>query len=556
RAGAMWYKNAIIYSLDVETFMDGNGDGTGDFQGLIDRIDHLENLGVTCVWLQPHYPSPNRDDGYDVMDFYGVDPRLGSAGEFAEFSHALKERGIRLILDLVVNHTSIEHPWFRRACEDPSSPWRDFYLWAEEKPADADRGMVFPGVQETTWTWCEQAGAYYHHRFFDHQPDLNITNPAVRQEILRIMGYWLQLGVSGFRVDAAPFLIEIADPERAARGERDRRGDGRDAEEERQDEAMFAFLREMHDFLSWRSGDGVLLAEANVAPDRIRAYFGDGDRMHMLFNFLVNQPMFLAFARQEAAPLIEALRALPEIPRQGQWAQFLRTHDELDLGRLSEAERREVFEAFGPEPGMQLYGRGIRRRLAPMFGNDRRRLEMAHSLIFSLPGTQVIRYGDEIGMGDDLALEDRLAVRTPMQWSDAPNGGFSDAPPDEVFRPVIAGGEYGYAKVNVQAQQQDPDSLLNRVEQLIRARRSCREIGEGTMTLLEVDEPGVLAHRSDGGGRSVLALHNLADRPCRVRLESMGGDRLRNLVGNRRYPPAGEAVELDAWGYRWLRVGR
>jgi maltose alpha-D-glucosyltransferase/alpha-amylase len=321
----MWYKNGVIYSQDVESLMDGNGDGTGDFQGLIDRIDHLENLGVTCVRLQPHYPSPQLDDGYDVTDYYGVDPRLGPLGDFVEFSRALEERGIRLILDLVVNHTSDRHPWFRDACRRPDSPYRDFYVWAAKKPADADQGKVFPGVQETTWSRCKRAGAYYHHRFYAHQPDLNITIPAVRQENLRIMGFWLQLGFAELRVDAAPVPLEVPD---AA-------GNGRDAEKERQEEAMYGFLREMHDFLSWRSRDGVPLAEANVARDRIRDYFGDGDRMHMLFSFLVNQPMFLALARQEAAPLIWALRELPEIPSHGRWAHFLHGHDELDPGEPS-----------------------------------------------------------------------------------------------------------------------------------------------------------------------------------------------------------------------------
>jgi maltose alpha-D-glucosyltransferase / alpha-amylase len=536
----MWYKHAVIYNLDVETFMDSNGDGVGDFPGLMERIDHLENLGVTCVWLQPFFPSPNRDDGYDVMDYYAVDPRLGTLGDFAEFSHKLKERGIRLILDLVVNHTSDQHPWFVEACRSPDSPYRDFYIWSREKPADADEGMVFPGVQETTWTWNEEAGAYYYHRFFAHQPDLNIENPTVRQEILRIMGFWLMLGASGFRVDAAPFVIELTDPE------------------SRKEEALYDFLEEMHRFLSWRTGDGIMLAEANVAPDKIGEYFGDGDRMHMLFNFLVNQPMFLAFARRDAAPLLHALRTLPDVPREGQWAQFLRGHDELDLGRLSEGERQEVFAAFGPDPDMQIYGRGIRRRLAPMFGNDRRRIEMAHSLMFSLPGTQVIRYGDEIGMGDDLSLTERAAVRTPMQWTDEKNGGFSRAAPEKLIKPPIDDGKYGYRKVNVRSQMNDPDSLLNRMEGIIRIRRSCPEIGWGNLSLLETDQPSVFAHCCRWGERAVLMLHNLADRDCEVRLkeEDRKGHRLIDLTGDRKYAPPGEAVELAAYGYRWFRIDR
>jgi maltose alpha-D-glucosyltransferase/alpha-amylase len=535
----MWYKNAVIYNIDVETFMDSNGDGVGDFGGLIDRIDHLENLGVTCVWLQPFFPTPNRDDGYDITDYYGVAPELGTLGDFAAFAHALKERGIRLILDLVVNHTSDRHPWFKAACADPDSPFRGFYVWSEKKPADADRGMVFPGVQESTWTWNEAAKAFYFHRFYHHQPDLNIANPAVRHEILKIAGFWIALGVSGFRIDAAPFLIELV------------RRDGGD------ERAMYVFLEEMHDFLSWRCGDAILLAEANVAADGIKDYFGGGERMHMLFNFLVNQPLFLALAREEAEPLAWAVRSLPAIPDRGQWAQFLRNHDELDLGRLSPSEREEVFRAFGPEPGMQLYERGIRRRLAPMLGNDRRRIEMAHSLTFSLPGTQVIRYGDEIGMGDDLALKERLAVRTPMQWSDAPNAGFSTAPKKRLILPVIDKGAFAYSKVNVQAQLHDPDSLLNRMARLIRVRRSCPEVGTGRTVVVDSGDPAVFAHACIGESRSVLAVHNLAGRKCRIepRWGDLACERLIDLTGDQLYPaPAEGRIELGPYGYRWFRM--
>lgn len=533
----MWFENAVIYCLDVETFMDGDGDGIGDFRGLTDRLDHLETLGVTCVWLQPFQPTPNLDDGYDVADFYTVDPRYGTLGDFVAFTHALKDRGIRLIIDLVVNHTSVEHPWFKAACADPNSRYRDFYVWSKERPEDADQGMVFPGVQDTTWTWNEQARAYYFHRFFCHQPDLNIANPAVRDEILRIMGFWTELGVSGFRVDAAPFLIELTS------------GEGP------QGKALFEFLEEMQTFLSWRQGDAILLAEANVTADHIGDYFGGGHRMHMLFNFLVNQPLYLALARQEAAPLAKALRDLPPIPPHTQWAQFLRLHDEQDLGRLSDAERQEVYAAFGPDPCMQLYERGIRRRLAPMLGNDARRVLMAHSLCFSLPGAQVIRYGDEIGMGDDLSLKERLAVRTPMQWSNDANGGFSTAPAGKLVRPVISGGPCGYARLNVQAQRLDPGSLLNRIERLIRVRRSCDEIGVGRMTILDTAVPAVLAHRCDGRN-GVVVVNNLSDRAVSVTLpldkEERG--RLVEIAGDDPYPKGGEVIELRGYGFRWFRV--
>lgn len=535
----MWYRNAVVYSLDVETFMDADGDGVGDFRGLIDRIDHFETLGITSVWLQPFFPSPNRDDGYDVTDYYGVDPRLGTLGDFAEFSHQLGQRGIRLILDLVVNHTSDQHPWFRQACGDPNSPYRQFYVWSEDRPADADSGMVFPGQQRSTWSWNEQAGAWYFHRFYPHQPDLNIANPAVREEILRIMGYWLRLGISGFRVDAAPFLIELTNvpPEQGS--------------------ALYSFLGEMRDFVSWRATDAILLAEANVAADKVAEYFGDGRRMNVLFNFLVNQPLFLALAREDAAPLAEALHTLPDPGKTGAWANFLRTHDELDLGRLSDEERTAVFAAFGPMPTMQLYGRGIRRRLATMFDGDLRRQAMANSLLFSLPGLQVIRYGDEIGMGDDLSLDARDAVRTPMQWADEVNGGFSTAPPDRLIRPVIRGGRHGYEEVNVRGQLHDPSSPLNTLSHLIRMRRSCPEIGLGPCELLPTDQPAVIAQRYRWKGRSLLTVHNLARAGCVARLDAtpLDGTHAVELVGDRSYETRdGPEIELSPYGYRWFRL--
>ena len=536
----MWYKNAVIYNLDVETFMDSNGDGIGDFPGLTQRIDHLENLGVDCVWLQPFHPTPNLDDGYDITDYYAVDSRLGSLGDFADFSFELRQRGLRLIIDLVVNHTSDQHPWFQQGC-DPKSPFHDFYIWSPDRPADHAKGTVFPGVQKTTWTWNRKAGAYYFHRFYGHQPDLNIANPAVRREILKIMGFWLELGVSGFRVDAAPFLIELTN------------GKGGQGE---QGEAMYAFLREMHDFIGWRCGDAIMLAEANVSRDKIDEYFGDGDRMHMLFAFLLNQPLFLSLARKRPEALARALEGLPRIPEKGQWAQFLRGHDEIDLGRLTPEEREECFAAFGPEKSMQLYDRGVRRRLAPMLGNDRRRIEMAHSLMFSLPGSQVMRYGDEIGMGDDLSLEERMGVRTPRQWSDGPNAGFSTAPAEKLIRPVISEPDYAPDKLNVRAQFDDHDSLMNRIGHLIRARRSFPEIGYAEPTVIDTDQPHVFAHSACWRGGTVVITHNLTDTPCRaqLRLPGLEGSRLVELASDQRYPAAGNGIELGPYGYRWFRL--
>ena len=367
--------------------------------GLIDRLDHIARLGATCIWLNPIHPSPDRDDGYDITDFYGVHPDLGSLGDFVELIHQSGNRGIRVMIDLVVNHTSDEHPWFQSARQSVDSPYRDWYVWSKDEPADARQGMVFPGYQSTTWSFDEIAGEWYYHRFYDFQPDLNMDNPAVRQEIEKIIGFWLQLGVSGFRLDAAPFVIELTAPGIA---------------EPRKD---FSWLDDFRAQLAWRRGDAVILAEANVEQDQLLEYFGDGRRLPMLFNFILNQRTFLALARGECAPILQALAQTPTVPTSCQWATFLRNHDEVDLGRLVGHEHEEVFAAFGPEPAMRLYDRGIRRRLAPMLGNDRRRIEMAYALQFSLPGTPVIRYGDEIGMGEDLRLPERNAIRTPMQWS-------------------------------------------------------------------------------------------------------------------------------------------
>jgi len=535
----LWYKNAVIYCVDVETFMDSNGDGIGDFQGLTHRLDHIEALGATCVWLLPFYPSPNRDNGYDITDHYGVDPRYGTLGDFVEFMHAAEERGLRVVVDLVVNHTSVDHPWFQEARRDPSSPRRDWYVWSREKPENLHEGMVFPGVQEATWTWDEAAGAWYMHRFFRHQADLNITTPAVREEIERIMGFWLRLGVSGFRVDAVPFLVEYRGVEPP---------DGRPD--------PHRYLTELRDFLDWRKASAVLLGEANIPMDSLDEYVGDGDRLHMIFNFLLNQHSFLALARGAMEPIARVMRATPPMPALAQWASFLRNHDELDLGRLTDEERREVFAAFAPEEGMRLFGRGIRRRLAPMLGGNTRRLAMAQSLMFALPGTPVIWYGEEIGMGDAPSLPGRDPVRTPMQWSDEPNAGFSTAPSERLVRPVVADGPFGFARVNVAGQRNRHDSFLGQVQRLISTRRSCPEIGWGACEVLDTGTRSVLALRSDWRGNAVLTLHNLAGQEVQVRLPREMG-RLAPMLGDAEHLEATgstDPIPLGPYGFRWYRI--
>lgn len=536
----LWYKNTVIYSLDLETFMDVNGDGVGDFTGLMRRLDYLHALGVGTIWLAPFYPSPNRDNGYDVADFYGVDPRHGSGGHVVEFIHEARKRGLKVIIDLVVNHTSTDHPWFQAARRSPDSPYRTWYIWSKERPANWRSGVVFPGVQESTWTYDRQAKAYYYHRFYSHQPDLNMDNPDVRREIQRIVGYWLQLGVSGFRVDAVPFVIESTEP-------------GKD-----QGALHFDYLTALRQFVQWRTGEAILLGEANVLPEENRNYFGErGDGIHMMFNFYVNQYLFYALATGDVAPLADALEATREIPATAQWGQFLRNHDELDLGRLTDDQRQAVFAQFGPEKTMQLYDRGIRRRLAPMLGN-RPQIELAYSLVFSLPGTPVLRYGDEIGMGDDLSLNERDAVRTPMQWANTPQAGFSTAA--TTVHPVITEGVYRAERINVEAQRRDPASLLNWTARMIRLRQECPEIGWGNWRILPTGTPHTLAMWYDWRGNSVLVIHNFADHACEVtiRPDVDGGDVLVELLsdGESHADTSGiHHLALDGYGYRWFRVG-
>jgi maltose alpha-D-glucosyltransferase/alpha-amylase len=464
-----WYKSGLIYEASVRHFLDSNGDGIGDLPGLTSRLDYLAGLGVTCLWLLPFHPSPWRDDGYDITDHYGVHPDFGNLGDFVQMVHQAGDRGIRVIIDLVLNHTSDEHPWFQ-AARAGHPRYRDYYIWSRRRPADADKGVVFPGVQKTTWSFDRRARQYYFHRFYDFQPDLNISNPAVREEMKKIIGFWVQLGIAGFRVDAVPFLIEPAGVEGPHPGPR------------------FEYMRELSAFLSWRRGDAVLLGEANVERDAVEDYYGAGG-MDMLFNFAVNQHLWLALAREDATPLVKALGETAGIPATDQWANFLRNHDEIDLGRLSDDEQADTFAAFGPDPAMQLYDRGIRRRAAPMLGGDRRRLELAFSLALTLPGTPVIYYGDELGMGDDLSLPERHPVRTAMQWSAEQNGGFSAARASNVQVPVISSGGFSYKKVNVAAQQRDPESLLHWLERAIRARAECPEFGMADWHVVRAGSP-------------------------------------------------------------------
>jgi trehalose synthase len=540
RDSDVWWKSAVYYCLDVETFFDSNGDGTGDLDGLIDRIDHVARLGATCVWLMPFYPTPNRDDGYDITDFYAVDDRLGSLGDFVVLVRAAKSRGLRVMIDLVVNHTSDRHPWFRAARSRRDSPFRDFYVWRDEPSDEPGTGVVFPDAEDSIWSYDEKAGQYYLHHFYSHQPDLNIANPEVRDEICKIAGFWLELGVDGFRVDAVPFLVETGGIKGAPELD------------------PHALLKDIRAFISRRRGDAALLGEVNLPPQQLVAYFGDhpSDEIHVLFNFPLMQATYLALARCDAGPLREALDLMPEIPIDCQWANFLRNHDELTLDQLDDVERSEVFDAFGPDESMQLFGRGLRRRLPPMLGGDAERLRLAYSLMLSLPGAPVLFYGEEIGMGENLDIEGRLSVRTPMQWTPGKNAGFSTARSSALRRP-IPDGRFGPLAVNVAEQRRDDTSLLRWMERLIRRRRDLPELSWTRPAVVDVGAPGVLVLSSAGSERTIVTVHNLSPEPCELAVPVPDGHCVvTDLLGGDAVPLDVEAgrlsVRLAPYGYRWF----
>ena len=562
----LWWKTAVVYCLDVETFFDSDGDGIGDLAGLAQRVDYLAELGVTCLWLMPFYPSPDRDDGYDVTDFFGVDHRLGHHGDLVELIRTARDRGMRVIADLVVNHTSDQHPWFKAARSSKDSPYRDFYVWRSDPPPDTSREVVFPDQEQSIWTLDEKTGEWYLHHFYRHQPDLNVANPKVRDEIAKAMGFWLQMGLSGFRVDAVPYFLSTL---------------GVDGKELEQFSDPHEYLRSLRKFMGRRSGESILLGEVNLPSKDLVSYFGgpEGDELTMMFDFITMQNAYLAMARQDARPLATALRKRPAVAPDNQWATFVRNHDELTLDKLTDEERQEVFSAFGPEPEMQVYGRGLKRRVPPMLDGDPRRIRLLYSLLFALPGTPVLYYGEEIGMGEDLSAEGRMAVRTPMQWTSEPSAGFSSAPPNRLVSRIPAGG-YGPAHVNVAAARRDPDSLLNFITRLAQRYRECPELGWGQCEVLDHRADAVLAHRCTWEDASLLAVHNLSSEAVTVRLAlgsppdgpalqgepgaepSWEGVVLQDLLSSGDFPDSGlpvaddggVEVSLDGYGHAWLRI--
>lgn len=535
-----WFLNSIIYSLDVETFYDLNDDGIGDFKGLTEKLDYLSGLGVTCLWLLPFFPSPNRDNGYDVIDYYNIDSRLGDLGDFVQFISRCKELGIRVIIDLVINHTSHKHPWFQQARQDKASPFRDFYIW-KDKPEPFDKKkLMFHGEEDEIWTYDRKARQYYLHHFYKEQPDLNIGCKALQNEILKIIEFWLFMRVDGFRIDAAEMVIDSY---------------GMNASDKK---SLERFLEEIRSFAASKNPDVLLLAEANITPKKMSVYFKEDKRMNMLFNFYANQHLFLSLSKYNATVLGKAYGKLSQSKgtHRYQLLNFLRHHDELSLALLSPADADYVFNEFAPGKHMRIYERGIRRRLAPMINNNIPRLKMLYSLLFSMPGAVLIRYGDEIGMGDDLKLPGRTSVRTPMQWSPAQNAGFSNALGRRLVHPVIKQGEFSFERVNVLEQQREHNSLLNFAERLISTRKQSRQMGAADFRYRPGPSEKVLIHICKNKNESMLFIHNISDEVFTIPVDDLRKERehLFEVLQDDNSIFAGDLVILAAYGFIWFKI--
>jgi len=536
----LWYKDAVFYELHVRAFQDANGDGIGDFVGLASRLDYLKELGVDCLWLLPFNPSPLRDDGYDVSDYRAIHPDYGTMMDFEHFLEAAHARGLRVIADFVMNHTSDQHPWFQAARRSPDSPYRDYYVWSDTDQRYRDTRVIFLDSEPSNWSWDPVAKAYYWHRFFHHQPDLNYDNPAVRREVLDAMEFWLDRGLDGFRCDAVPYLFE-------------REGTNCENLPETHD-----FLREVRRRIDARYEGRILLAEANQWPADVRPYFGDGDEFHMAFHFPLMPRLFLAVRHSDRRPITDIFVHTPDIPATCQWCLFLRNHDELTLEMVSEEERRRLYHAYSSDPRMRL-NLGIRRRLAPLLDNDRRKIELLTSLLFTLPGSPILYYGDEIGMGDNIYLGDRNGVRTPMQWTGDRNAGFSRADAARLYLPLNVDPVYGYQANNVEAQLRTPSSLLHWMKRLIAARKETRVFGRGTLRFLRCPNDSVLAHVREFEGETVLAVHNLsgAAQPVELDLGPWIGHTPLEMLGETRFPAVRDQlyfVSMAPYGYYWFRL--
>ena len=526
-----WFKNAVFYGIDIGAFQDSNGDGIGDFQGLIQRLPYLADLGVTCLWLLPFYSSPFRDNGYDVIDYYKVHPAFGTLDDFIEAVGAARSYGIHVIIDLVVAHTSDEHPWFQAARADVKSPYRNYYFWTQ-KP-ESITSPAFPGEEDDTWSFDDAAGEYFFHLFYRFQPGLNAFNKEVRTEIIRVMDFWMSHGVSGFRIDAAPHLIERRD---------------NDNDKARYDHEI---LKELRRHVDGSGKHTVLLGETNVDLDELPAFCGSGDELHLLYNFFLDSYLFLTLAQEQAAPLHYAMAQTPAIPRSCQYVNFLRNLDELNVEHLNEQEREHVFGVFAPDDAMRIYGRGIRRRLASMVSDARKR-EMAFSLLFTLPGAPLLVYGDEIGMGDDLSLPGRAAVRRAMQWEPDHN---EESTPTAEKSPSIICGTHGCDPGNAADQLQNPASFLHAIKRLIACRRRHSLWATGRHTMLHTGDSGIVAMECVDETSRVAALHNLTGKPKQVKIPGRERERWVSVLETKEvHKPTEEGIELEPYGYDWYRV--
>ena len=541
RSDPYWYRDAIIYQLHIKSFFDANNDGIGDFEGAIQKLDYIKDLGVTAIWLLPFYPSPLRDDGYDIADYRGINPAYGTMRDFRRFVREAHERELRVITELVINHTSDQHPWFQRARRArPDSAWRDFYVWSDTDQKYRDARIIFLDTEPSNWSWDPVAKAYYWHRFFSHQPDLNFDNPRVVEAVIDIMRFWLRMGVDGLRLDAIPYLIE-------------REGTSCENLPETHD-----VLKRIRAALDAEFPGRMLLAEANQWPEDTAPYFGDGDECHMAFHFPLMPRMYMGVAQEDRHPITDIMRQTPEIPEGTQWAIFLRNHDELTLEMVTDQERDYLWSFYASDRQARI-NLGIRRRLAPLLGNDRRKIELLNSLLLSMPGTPVIYYGDEIGMGDNIYLGDRDGVRTPMQWSPDRNGGFSRADPARLFLPPIQDPIYGFTAVNVEAQYRSPPSLLHWLRTLLSVRRTSQAFGRGSLRFLFPANRRVLAYLRELDDERILCVANLSRAPQAVELElsEFVGYAPCEMTTGEQFPPFGELpylLTLPAHSFFWFKI--
>jgi maltose alpha-D-glucosyltransferase/alpha-amylase len=537
----LWYKDAIIYELHVKAFADSNADGIGDFPGLMQKLDYLQDLGVTCVWLLPFFPSPLRDDGYDIADYQNVHPSYGTLDDFKAFLAAAHDRELQVLIELVINHTSDQHPWFQAARNAPAgSPERDYYVWSDRDDKYKDARIIFTDTEKSNWTWDPVAKAYFWHRFFSHQPDLNFDNPRVLEEVLNVMRFWLDMGVDGVRLDAIPYLVER---------------DGTSCENLPETHALIKSVRAAMDA---DYTNRTILAEANQWPSDVRPYFGDGDECHMAFHFPVMPRIYMALRQEDRLPIVDIMKQTPDIPDTCQWGLFLRNHDELTLEMVTNDERDYMYLAYSADPRTRI-NLGIRRRLAPLMDNNRRRIELLNSLLFSLPGTPIVYYGDEIGMGDNVYLGDRNGVRTPMQWNPDRNAGFSRCNPAMLYSPVIMDPVWGYQALNVEAQQSDPSSLLNWMRNMIALRKLFQVFGRGTLEFLAPANRKILAYLRRFDGEQILCVMNLSRfaQPVDLELPELAGMVPVEMLGYVEFPPITRQpyrIILGPYGFLWLEL--